>query len=239
MGIGDRWGLAALACVFACGGRVAGTTESEPSGPAANDGGSGTSSAGSGGDRAGTGGEDAGGMTAGRSERIDASSDLAVRTDAGPDLFQATYPLYPPTSPVALLSFQCLPSGLHLPVGPNGLPNCTVVVVRTPASQTPDAIADCQRCDAPGLEPFVPSIPLNEIGVGLSDASCVCSVSPLAHSAQCPPEDSTAALWCYADAPTDGPADICASEESGGIIGFSLGGVTGTVYVACFPLPSP
>jgi hypothetical protein len=251
--MGNRPGLAALACVFACGGRVAGTTETEPSGPAADDGGSGTSSVGSGGDRAGmgganaggatagTGGADAGGATAGQSGRIDAGSDLSVRTDAGPALFQATYPLPtpPPQTPLLSLSFQCLPSGLHLPAGPNGLPNCTVVVVRTPASQTPDAIADCQRCDLPGLEPFVPSIPLNEIGVGLSDPSCVCSVSPLAHSAMCPPEDSTTASWCYADAPTDGPTDVCASAGDGGIIGFSLGGVVGTLYVACFPLPSP
>ena len=232
--------VGALGCVCACGGRVAGTTETEPTPAAAIDGGSGTSSAGSGspgtggGARAGTRGADDGGARTGPSERIDAGSGLYVRTDAGSALFQASYPL----DPRATVAFQCLPSGLHLPVGANGLPNCTVMVARTPASQTAGAIAECQRCDSPGLEPFVPSIPLRELGDDQSNQNCLCTMSPLANPAQCPALEASTASWCYTDMPSGPPGEVCA-PEGGGVLSFSPDGITGVVYVACFPLPSP
>lgn len=64
-------------------------------------------------------------------------------------------------------------------------------------------------------------------------------MSTVAHPAVCPPtDDSNTASWCYTSAPTGPPAEACA-PFGGGILAFSLASITGSIYVACFPLPSP
>src|ERR1019366_3097787 len=106
-----------------------------------------------------------GGAADGGDDVTDAGAYYA-RTDAGPALFELSAPQwndagYGPTT----ISFACLP--IALPVGPNGLPNCFVVVERPLGSET---LAECQQCDGvPGLAPFVPSVPLSELGQGLTN----------------------------------------------------------------------
>ena len=180
-----------------------------------------------------------GGAADGGDDVTDAGAYYA-RTDAGPALFELSAPQwndagYGPTT----ISFACLP--IALPVGPNGLPNCFVVVERPLGSET---LAECQQCDGvPGLAPFVPSVPLSELGQGLTNDSCLCSVTPSANPAACfidpqPP----IATWCYsspAQIPDTPPAKICTSKD-GGVLGFSSTvGPTGHLFVACFPVPSP
>jgi hypothetical protein len=157
---------------------------------------------------------------------------LYVRYDAGPALFQASYPQAPSGSP-GTVAVQCLGS-FTLPVGPNGLPNCDVVVERPLGTKT---LAECQKCDdVPGLIPFVPSVPLNELDEGLTSASCLCAVTPLAKQTDCLNLDEMTATWCYASA-TQAAGGPCASSDR---LAFSPPvSESGHVYVACFPLPSP
>ena len=131
-----------------------------------------------------------------------------VRTDSGPALYEMSAPQAQSSGPT--ITFDCLRSGL--PVGSNGLPNCFVAVERPLGSET---LAECQQCDdVPGLAPFVPSVPLSELGDGLTNDSCLCTVTPTANPAACPFfGPTTTASWCYvspAQAPeTLGPIGIC------------------------------
>jgi hypothetical protein len=98
----------------------------------------------------------------------------------------------------------------------------------------------------------LPSIPLSELGDGLSEQSCLCTVTPLANPARCPvfdadygdggDETGTVASWCYvsADAAAS-PGGACTTDNTdNGILAYSPAvGRAGQLYVACFPLPTP
>lgn len=150
-------------------------------------------------------------------------------------LFQDLFPQQQEVAgqPGAALAYQCLER--PLPVAGNGLPNCIVVSPQMPAGGTAQDLAACKRCDAPGFEPFVASIPLERIGEGLSSYACICAVSPLARDLPCPGMDPSTASWCYADGASGSPQEATCSPHPGSILGFS-GQATarGPLYVACF-----
>ena len=246
------WPHAALgmcAIAAACGGRTPtdiDTASGASSGVGPNSGAGASSGMGTG---AGSGmgtssGADGGaGSSSGNGGAADGGDDATdagvyyARTDAGPALFELSVPQGEKPGPT--IAFQCLT--ITLPVGSNGLPNCFVVVERPLGSET---LAECQQCDdVPGLAPFVPSVPLSELGQGLTNGSCLCSVTPSANPAACliNPEP-TIATWCYvnpAQVPDNPVATGCASK-GGGVLAFSSTvGPTGHLFVACFPVPSP
>jgi hypothetical protein len=234
--------------VVACGGRtptdidtVAGASASSGAGAGASSGAGAGASSGEGAS-SGTGSGAGPGSGEGSDAGDEGADDAALfytRYDARPALFEATYLSEGMMLPT--IAFQCLQS-LRLPVGPNGLPDCYVVVDRPLGSET---LADCQKCDdVPGLVPFVPSLPLNQLGDRLTNQSCLCTVTPLVN-AKCPDFDNASASWCYVGSATaamngnHGAGEACA-EDDGGIIAFSQEvGMAGQVYVACFPLASP
>jgi hypothetical protein len=240
--------LGILLTAAACGGRTptdidtfAGGTASSGAGAGASASSGASAGAGSGAGASSNAGAGAGGVGGEGSSSGEGSESrdngvvdagFYVRYDAGPALLQDSYPQASgtPEQPVAI---QCLGS-LSLPLGPNGLPNCDVVVERPLGTTT---LAECQKCDdVPGLIPFVPSVPLNELGEGLTSGSCLCVVTPLAKQASCPNLDETIATWCYASS-TQAPGGPCGSSNR---LAFSpLVNESGHVYVACFPLPSP
>jgi hypothetical protein len=141
-------------------------------------------------------------------------------------LFQGSYGVLP-----AVFTTQCLP-GTVLPLGSDGLPNCFVVLARIPYDGgAPGDLAACRECAEPGLTPFVPSVALEDLGQGLSDYQCLCTVRALPTGSQCPPTDWTTNSWCYTGTPGSENLTPC---RANGAIGFAS--VTaGTVFVACFP----
>jgi hypothetical protein len=230
--------LGILLTVAACGGRTPTDIDTFAEGGASAGAGAGASSGAGASAGASSGAGAVGGEGSSSSEGSESGDDgvvdagLYVRYDAGPALFQASYPQAAAT-PEETYAIQCLGS-LRLPVGPNGLPNCDVVVERPLGTKT---LAECQKCDdVPGLIPFVPSVPLNELGEGLTSESCLCAVTPLAKQTHCPNLDEMTANWCYAS-PTQAAAGPCGS--SNGIAFTQQANESGRVYVACFPLPSP
>ena len=65
-------------------------------------------------------------------------------------------------------TLQCL-EGTVLDLGAAQVPNCFVVLARFPRDGgSPGDLAACEQCSEPGLAPFVPSVPLEDIGQGLS-----------------------------------------------------------------------
>ena len=153
--------------------------------------------------------------------------------DASPGdglLFQTVYLQEAPESGSlgSLDLFQCFDAG---PVGDNGGANCVVVSAQFPSIGPQERIAACTKCDAPGLEPFVTSVPLESIGEGLSKYACLCAVTQLPSNAGCAlpllPRPG-GSWWCYSASPPGGPA-------CGQVLGFSPGLFeSGTIYVACF-----
>lgn len=126
------------------------------------------------------------------------------------------------------MAARCFDAGL--PVGDNGLPNCIVVIARTPPwPGTAEQVAACNACDAPGLERFVAPVPLQTIGEGLSNYGCLCAVTPPSPDAGCSPfsDDPSKASWCYpgtAPSPFGQPCLTFSPSLS----------QNGTLYVACF-----
>ncbi|HEX3769536.1 MAG TPA: hypothetical protein VHV30_01670 [Polyangiaceae bacterium] len=242
-------GLVACFMIGACGGRTPtdlatiGSDAGAGVGSRAGGGAGASSGAGAGASSGASSGAGAGASSSGGESKgpVDAGPLHYYRTDAGPSIYQESLPQTPPGKSV---TFTCLP--LSLPVGPNGLPNCDVVVERPLGAET---LAECQRCDdVPGLVPFVPSIPLSELGDDLTDQSCLCTVTPLANPAQCPlfdEEDDDGgdpAAWCYERPdPSSITAGVCSSvAQNGGILAYSPAvSLAGQLYVACFPLPTP
>jgi hypothetical protein len=131
---------------------------------------------------------------------------------------------------------QCLEAAL--PLDSKGLPNCVVVTASDPPGDE-QAVLDCNRCDTPGLEPLVATIPLDSIGESISNYSCICAIKPPS-SMDCPPApaDPGGAWWCYSERPP-GPPDLnnCAPRPGPGIWLSPAAQESGTVYVACFAMP--
>jgi hypothetical protein len=129
---------------------------------------------------------------------------------------------------------QCLEAAL--PLDRNGLPNCVVVTASDPPGDE-QAVLDCNRCDAPGLEPFVATIPLDSIGESISNYSCICAIKPPS-TPDCPPPTDPSAWWCYSERPP-GPPDFnnCAPRPGPSIRLSVAAQESGTVYVACFATP--
>jgi hypothetical protein len=143
-------------------------------------------------------------------------------------LFWQEYPYLPQDgadgAPPDSVTFQCFPQ--PLPVRPDGMPNCIVVVARALDS----ALAGlCQRCDEPGLEPLITTIPLDRIGEGLSMFDCVCAVRALPSDADCLP--GAPGGWCY-EGPRDG--GIPRPPECPAALAFPIVPHGSTTYVACF-----
>ncbi len=141
-------------------------------------------------------------------------------------VFRDLYPQTPEGGP--RLAAQCFDAGLA--VGDNGLPNCIVVIARTPPwPGTAEQVAACNACDAPGLERFVAPVPLETIGEGLSNYGCLCAVTPPSPDADCSPfsDDPSKASWCYPGTVPSPFGEPCLT--------FSPGlSQSGTLYVACF-----
>jgi hypothetical protein len=151
-------------------------------------------------------------------------------------LFQNIYPMpNRPADAAGDLSFrlQCLDG--PLPVGDGGLPNCVVVTARSlPWPGTSEQRVACNQCDEPGLAPFVAPAPLDAIGEGLSNYSCLCSVTALPPGSCPPAEDTGVASWCYSENAGPPHGGFCSSRP-GPILAFSAGALEhGTLYVACF-----
>ncbi|HEX4445693.1 MAG TPA: hypothetical protein VH044_03125 [Polyangiaceae bacterium] len=153
-------------------------------------------------------------------------------------LFQGVYPQNH-SQPVPDQSFfarQCLEN--LLPLGEGAMPNCVVVSARMLPDASEQELADCERCDAPGLEPFDGSAPLESVGEGLSSYRCVCAVSSAPRGLPCPAQDGSSASWCYATIVGNGPPLCAPPFSSGAYLGFSGPALTsGTLFVACFEPP--
>ena len=160
----------------------------------------------------------------------DVPADAAV-----PLLFQSNYVGFapPPGGQAPSLSYQCLPK--PLPLGPSDLPDCVVVEARfPPGAGTPNEVDACQQCGEPGLEPFVSTVPLDQIGEGLAQFQCLCQVVPLPRSAACPAFDGagTTSSWCYGENAAHIPTTEC---PGGNVIGFSgVPASDASLFVACF-----
>ncbi len=123
-------------------------------------------------------------------------------------------------------TLQCL-AGTVLDLGAAQVPDCFVVLARFPRDGgSPGDLAACERCSEPGLSPFVPSVPLEDIGQGLSDYRCLCTVRATAMGAPCPSPDPSTNSWCY----SPDPAPMCAGS---GFIAFSSP-TAGTLFLACY-----
>jgi hypothetical protein len=168
--------------------------------------------------------------TAGGSPVLDASAEASLRTGA---VFQDILPQVTVLADAGTIVNWAQCPDASLPVGDAGLPNCVVVSARMPYSE--DDFKACQRCDAPGLEPFVAPVPLDSIGEGLSNYSCLCAVKPLPPSQPfCSFPDTTTASWCYS-----GASEPPCGSKPGPTLLFSQGAlVSGTLYVACFDQPA-
>jgi hypothetical protein len=144
---------------------------------------------------------------------------------------------FPGATPPRSFSGQCLPRSL--PLGSDGIPNCLVVAARSIDPAGPGEIEACQRCSDPGFAPLTTTLPLEQIGEGLSNFNCLCAVTPVPRSAGCPPEGPTGwpsedSAWCYADDGGPRVAEFCANSGDPALLGFSIAPVGVTTYVACF-----
>ena len=141
-------------------------------------------------------------------------------------VFQMVYPQEAPESG-SFDAFQCFDAG---PVGDNDGANCVVVSAQFPSVAPQQHVAACTKCDAPGLEPLVTSVPLESIGEGLSKYACLCAVTQLPSDAGCefPAPTQDGFWWCYSASAPGGAA--CGQQ-----LAFSPGLFeSGTIYVACF-----
>lgn len=179
--------------------------------------------------------------TGATAEPADASPPGDALADAGAQstiLYRYLYPQEPPVDGQATLTSQCLPA--PLPVDPNGIPNCVVVSAMAPVPSSDEAIAACKPCDAPGLEPFVATAPLESIGEGLSNYACLCAVKPRP-GAGCDSlsDDDAIPSWCYSKGLVQGTDFNPCAPRPGPELSFSPTALSiGTLYVACFSVPA-
>jgi hypothetical protein len=176
----------------------------------------------------GCGGTGASAEPADASPAGDAPADASAQSEV---LYRYLYMQEEPVDGQAALTSQCLLG--PLPVDPHGIPNCVVVSAIVPATHSEEAIAACNKCDAPGLEPFVAPAPLESIGEGLSNYACLCAVKPRPEvGCDSFGDDDAIASWCYSKG--GDPSGACA-QPPGPFLSYSPTTLmSGTVYVACF-----
>jgi hypothetical protein len=163
----------------------------------------------------------------------DASADVGVQSDA---VYRALSPRQAPVDGGPVFTLQCVPA--PLPVDKNGTPNCIFVSAIQPIDDSSQGIAACNRCDAPGLEPFVAPAPLESIGEGLSNYSCLCAVKPRPGPDCSPPDDDSTPSWCYSSAPSSSAIPGFCPPGYGPFLAFSPPALeAGPLYVACFAVP--
>jgi hypothetical protein len=157
----------------------------------------------------------------------DASAETGVLSEP---VYRNLFPRQAPVDAGPFLTLQCLPA--PLPVDENGTPNCVVVSAIQPIDGSSEGVAACNRCDAPGLEPFVAPAPLESIGEGLSNYSCLCAVKRRP-GPDCSVDDDPTPSWCYSS--SDEPR---CSPGPGPFLAFSPTALEiGQLYVACFAVP--